>query len=392
MLLFMNGFNMKKPSSFSLLLIILFMTLLVLPSFFFFTGIVKNTRNFENRPMAKMPPSPVIIHGDGYATYKEISGFSAGFENFINDQMPVRNLLFRLFRDIKVCLFNTSPLPERVVIGKNGWFFLGNANSDAIREAKGLVRFTDYELSRCVDNLKNVKTSLKNKGIRFYFTIAPGKATVYGKYLPIISSKGPTKAQQLKEALKQTEVPFIEIHEDTRQFAGSGIYYKSDSHWNQAGAFLAYRSIIEYIRKDFPDVSILSINDFDIDSVLVKNRDLVKILQMEVPEFTYNFRPGFNVTAVKQMKKRYHVPEEYLFVTKNYETRFINKKEKYKVLVFGDSFMFDLFPFLVHSFGESICIRGRIDKGIIDNEQPDIVIFETVERDLDELLTMSLKK
>jgi len=384
----MNGFDMKKPSFYFLLLIILFMILLVLPSFFFFTGIVKNTRNFENRPMAKMPPSPVIIHGDGYATYKEISGFSAGFENFINDQMPVRNLLFRLFRDIKVHLFNTSPLPDRVVIGKNGWFFIGNANSDAISEAKGLLRFTDFELSRCVDNLKAVNTSLRNKGTRFYFTIAPGKTTVYGKYLPIISSKGPTKAQQLEEALRQTDVPFIHIKEHPHLYSGLQLYYKTDSHWNKAGAFLAYQSIIEQIRKDFQDVLMLSLNDFSIDSVLVKNRDLVKILQMEVPEYTYIFRPGFEVTAVKQMKKRYHVPEAYLFDKKNYETRFINRKEKYKVLVFGDSFMVDLFPFLVHSFGESICIRGRIDKGIIDNEQPDLVIFETVERDIDKSLTI----
>lgn len=390
MLLYMNGFNMKKPSFYSLLLIILFMTLLVLPSFFFFTGIVKNTRNFENRPMAKMPSAPVIIHGDGYATYKEISSFSAGFENFINDQMPVRNFLFRLFRDIKVRLFNTSPLPERVAIGKNGWFFIGNANSDAIREAKGLVRFTDHELSRCVDNLKNVNTSLKNKGIGFYFAIAPGKATVYGKYLPIISSKGPTKAQQLKEALRQTEVPFIEIHEDTRQFSGSGIYYKLDSHWNQAGAFLAYRSIIEYIRKDFPDVSMLSINDFDIDTVPGKIRDLARILQMEITEYTYIFRPKFEVSAVEQTK-RYNVPETFPFDKRYYETRFFNPKEKYKLLVFGDSFMVNLFPFLVHSFGESICIRGRMDNGIIANEHPDFVIFETVERDIDKLLTMSLK-
>lgn len=390
MLLSMNGFNMKKSSFYSLLLIILFMTLLVLPSFFFFTGIVKNTRNFENRPMAKMPPAPVIIHGDGYATYKEISSFSAGFENFINDHMPVRNLLFRLFRDIKVRLFNTSPLPERVVIGKEGWFFIGDANSDVIREAKGLIQFTDNEVSRCVNNSKNINNLLKNKGIRFYITIVPGKATIYGKYLPIISSKGPTKTQQFAEALKKTEVPYIELHEDPHDFSGSGIYFKLDSHWNQAGAFLAYRSIIEHIRRDFPDISMLSINDFDIDGVLSQQNDLARILQMKITEYTYNFRPKFEVAAVGQTK-RYNVPETFPFDKRYYETRFFNPKEKYKLLVFGDSFMVDLFPFLVHSFGESICIRGRIDSGIIANEQPDIVIFETVERDIDKLLTMGLK-
>lgn len=329
-----------------------------------------------------MPKMPALKLKDGIESYHEASDFLAGFNKYVNDNMPFRNVLFRLYRDIKMHIFNVSPVPDRVVIGEKGWFFIGDINSDAIKESKGIKVFGPDELKQCADNIAYYNSYLFKKGIKFYFAVAPGKATVYGQFLPIEKSPRPTKLEQITEELAKRNIRVIDLKEDFVLLPHVRLYHKTDSHWNQAGAYLGYYTLIKWIKLDFPQVSPLSLNNFRIDTAESGQKDFCKTLQTNLIEYDIRLCPLEMPQAVEG-KQQLPMPKDHFGEPSTYERRFTCTGKPLKVLVFGDSFLASLVRYIAESFGETIFVYSKVNKDVIAIEQPDIVISETVERELD---------
>jgi len=163
------------------------------------------------------------------------------------------------------------------------------------------------------------------------------------------------------------------------------IYYKYDSHWNEFGEFTGCQTLISRIKEDFPQVRIMQVDDYIIDTIRDYKGDNAQMLFLPWIDNQYVFRER-KLSGVLELPDKYSIPSTYLWDPANYERRFECKQQTLKVLIFHDSFFREMPKFIAPSFRETVFIWAWWDKKIILNEKPDIVIYEKTERDIDHLL------
>src|ERR1700752_4275316 len=93
--------------------IILVLAIILLPTinenFHFF----EETNNSENRSKIAKPE------------YKDtlIDEYIKAYDDYYTDNFNLRNNFIRMLNQLQFSLFKVSPVPNRVVVGKDGWFY-----------------------------------------------------------------------------------------------------------------------------------------------------------------------------------------------------------------------------------------------------------------------------
>ncbi len=367
--------------------VLIFFGMLFLPMVMTLFGLTENRINWETRKKASIPEVPIRNPGSWVNYLKTVkSQLSPYFE----DHFPLRETLLDLFQLIKERGLNVNPFPERVVEGKNGWLFLGDYYSEVLKESKGLSCFTDQQVSQITSSVLRVKNTLDSMGIVFCIAVAPNKLTVCGEYLNIVASGKPTKFEQLDQSLKMKGFHLIDLKYGFSQYPSKSLFYSQDSHWNGFGAFLAYQNLVKGIReagfRDFP----LKTRD---KMVLIAGsrqvRDLNPFLRRESREFAIWMHPR-KPSGAKELPAVLTPPESFPGLPQQYEKRFSFPGKPLKILIFHDSFFGGIYIFLNDDARESVFIFSRFDMNLVKKEKPDLVVYETVERNLD--LLQLLKK
>ncbi|MCX6303949.1 MAG: hypothetical protein NT040_03185 [Bacteroidetes bacterium] len=372
----------KTRSHRSLVLAILFLVILGCPLLLQVSGYQFKGIAAENRAKAKFP---VFEMKKLVGFNNDIGIYFAGLNDYFKDNFAVRDVLIWLYCKIKLGVLNTPPFPERVVIGREGWMFLGDLSSNAISETKGIINFNESELNMITRNFSQSISFFDSAGICFYLAVAPEKSTVYGDYLPIQKSKRPTKLEQVKKRLQTIGCPVIDMKDNFKQLLNPLLFYKTDSHWNEFGEFNGYQTLMQRLKSDYPGLAVLQVDDFVIDTTFNYQGDNARLQFIPGTDRKYEFskHKGYEVA---ELEKSYQVPESYHWNPATYERRFGNQKKELKILIFHDSFFREFPKFLSPGFRESVFIWSVWNKKIILTEKPDIVIFETVERNLELLL------
>ena len=293
------------------------------------------------------------------------------------------NELLAIFRYIKSSLFSVNPFPEKVVLGTNNWYFLGNSFSDVIKETKGITFFSEPKLAQIEDSLCTIREDCNRRGIKLYITVAPDKSSVYGQYLPIIKSDHPTKLDQLITRMKRHQMNIIDLKRDFHLYSDKRLFYLHDTHWNVFGSFIGYRTLMDYIIRDFPDLKVNSVNDFELDTLITEDNDLTGMLSLKIPEDMVVMKPK-NAQNARLKTAKLPLPDYYTGTPAAYEIRILNPTCRLKVLVFRDSFFNTMIPFIKESFKKSVFIWTGYDRCLLDIVKPDLVIYELVERDIDD--------
>lgn len=116
-----------------------------------------------------------------------------------------------------------------------------------------------------------------------------------------------------------------------------------------------------------------------------KTDELTRMLRTYNKDGKINFMPVGSLGA-RPAEKQLPVPNHYP-LKDFYEKRYVNEGKPYKVLIMGDSFMAQMFPFLKTQFGEVTFInQNTMDMAAVRKDKPDIVIQEIVERAVDFIL------
>ncbi|MCF6350161.1 MAG: hypothetical protein L3J23_03900 [Flavobacteriaceae bacterium] len=351
-----------------IILTILFLILLITPTLVQLTGIEDKIMDNENRTKKSFPK----------LNKKQPLLFVKNFKSYYKDNFGLRNTLSNSYLHIKNEVFNESPLPSKVIKGKNNFLFLGNDNSNALNESLGFILFTKTELNQIKVTILERKKWLQEQNIKFYIAIAPSKHSIYKENLPFLFPEKKTRKNQLIQFIK-LEIKF-DIIDLGKQFKvkkkKNRLYKKLDSHWNDLGAFYASQTLINTLKKDF-EINSLKLHNYKIDSIK-KNGDLAKMINFKSKENTIILSPLFNNES-----KEVDLPK-YYSQSSIYESRHKNPSKKFKVLLFRDSFSSALKPFINHTFGESTFIWShKFDKNLILKEKPDLIIMEYVERYLE---------
>lgn len=320
--------------------------------------------------------------------YVEAIVFKDKFDKHYNENFKLKKSLLPSFNFIKSKVFHVDVLPRKVVSGKDGWMFLGNSYSDVILESRGLKVFNQQELDSIRLNLQSVSSFVEENDAKFYLAIAPNKHQIYGDKLFNSNFTGTTKRKQIMENLEAIDFSLIDLSAGFDTIS-SLLFYKTNTHWNDLGAYWGYRNLVNVFSKNYPQVKPISFDEIEIKDTITFQEDLTRMLDINVEEHKqiYSINPSTASPLPKMLKE----PEGFGREPGTYEYRYRSSANKLKIILFRDSFSDALKKYIIETFGESVIIYSyKFDKTLIENEQPDIVLYEIIERNLDELKRLSL--
>lgn len=367
----MRSTKNKKIEQYAL--IFLFLVLIFLPLTDQMFNIIPDVKLTENRKLANISE----VAEDG------ILKIPTNFEKYYNDNFGLRTHLIRANNILNWALFSTSA-NTAVVIGDEGWLYLTWGDESIFKYKKKLI---EKELKSRYNIVKYRKELLAAQEIPYFVVIAPNKRSIYHEYLPenLQRLNENSKYDQITEYLDKNS---LDINIDVKKALikekqkGKLLYFKSDTHWNDYGAFIAYNQIISKLGTYYPELKPMPLTDFDFVHIEHAG-DLTSMLGMEeyFKEKTYTLIPKNNRTAkITAIDNIDGIGSKGMLLSE------CNSCSNVTIVVVGDSFNVALTPFIAEHFSKGVYIQKAENPDvmgkIIMKVKPDIVLFETVERDM----------
>ena len=320
--------------------------------------------NTENRYLFKMPnwswnPSAAIK-------------YPQNFQYYFNDNFGLRDVMIRTRHQIMLNVFKTSPTPTRVVLGQDGWMYLIEKND--FEDFLGLNPVSEEKLLSLENEINQKLQSENNKNIKYYFLIAPDKETVYPEYLPGYEKGLDTQRrfrdfyQRLKLANGIKAITVLDALVSSKN--DNNVYFKTDSHWNFFGAYIAIEEIVKQMAGDFPSLQPIPLSYYSVKESVINNLDLSTILGFpEIEETEVSLTPPESLVIT-----RTEIREGIRSYTSN-------RSDQPVLLLFADSFGEYMPLELAGHFSKVILVQYADDfDPYIKEFQPDIVLWENVER------------
>lgn len=327
---------------------------------------------------------------------ESIKNYFPKVNEYINDNFSLRSQLIQFYSRINLKI-GVSTKPNKVLIGKNGFLFLGNYWTNVVEQVKGKSIFNNTELNNWLLQFNNRKNYLDRKDIELFVLVAPNKHSIYSEFLPSYIKK--SNENRLNQICFSNRVfnlinPTQEILNAKAKF-GDYLYPKTDSHWSEIGAYIAYLELMKEVQSQYKAVKPINLSEvnfkiepfggWDQDKMLnaktEANDFIVKILSNQ--EWENNLiKTNYNgdTLSIDSMQ-----PIRY-----NEQSIVYNDSKPYTVLVLKDSFSERLSIFLNQTFGKIIYCHYNQPEGIeltrlVDEYNPDMVIYEFVERAIPDL-------
>lgn len=330
----------------------------------------------ENRAAAVFP--------DLQLQRESIERFPTKFENYYQDTFEFRKPLLWVNNLIKVCVLGVSPSPN-VILGKDGWLFYSQFPVGEDREA--IRPLTAAELENWRQLLQARSDDLAKQGVKYLLVIAPDKQTIYPDYLPgRVRSRLPaaSRLDQLFEHLRaHSTVAFVDLRPVLREGRKrEDLYYHTDSHWNGAGAYLAYGEIVTALKRWFSQMEprprdqverIEGVGAGDLAHMIgLPDRMRETIPISYVPKTP---KARFSLGAEGFAEKPYLLGHEKLYTTD------VPESTGPRAVFLRDSFAGALMPMIAEHFQRAVFIPTYVmDREAIGRERPNVVVQEMVER------------
>lgn len=337
-----------------------------------------DTTNYENREMAVQPSLTL----DNYGT------FSEEYENYFNDNMPFRNILITLNTAIDYFAFNKST-NDYVIIGDNNWLFYSRTDDgDPVSCYEGTNLLSDEQLQEIAQNCLTQRDFLATYGKEFVIFIAPNKERIYSEYMPECYGKPADiyRALQVVNYLRENTnlrvvYPYEELME-AKQNTDYNIYSKTDTHWNYIGGYVGASALLRELGIEMPDIAD---NQIEITVGDETSGDLAGMLglsnQLRFADHLYTVS-GYDNHNMQVIEE--DANNVFSYTAKNADPR--------KIYILRDSFSTHMAQYIGSQFNESY-LRRRSTYTYDDfvNQDPDIFVYETVERYVDGLGTFSIQ-
>lgn len=365
----------------NIIITIIFIAAIFIP---FSLGIVekdKKVSKVEKRKFSQLPTIP--------ETFEDIQIFPRLFEGYYSDHFGLRDWLTKHYKQAKFYMGDSAS--EDVIIGKNGWLFLGSIKKtykkhgeygDPIGDARNANLYAQGDLKRAVKHLVELNAYLNKKGIKYMLVIVPSKHSIYFDQLPDYITKINTQSatDQLVEYLqKQTNISVVDLRKALiKEKDKYQLYYKADTHWNHYGANIAQYEIMLEIEKLFPKQIQPELAKLD-DSIR-KGGDLAWLMGIYAL-FRESDPQPLSISAFGPIC----TPKKYPADAEERQTHtLVCEGQKLNTVIFRDSFFTALQPYFSRKFKRSTYIWEKTNylslEKYITLEKPDIVIEEWAER------------
>lgn len=345
----------------------------------------------EKRELKDLPDIKRIslkgIAGRSGSLTDHLQLFIADTVKYYDDNFGLRGVFVFLNNAVKVFVFDVAPGNVPVVIGKMNWLYYGgDRNIDYYQNGKD---FTAEELAYWNFTLEAKQRWLARRGIYYLIVIAPNKETIYPEYLPdSIRKKGELSLQDqllqsISPAMRDHVLDLRETLRDAKK--ESPVYNRTDTHWNQEGAYRVYCEIVKKLNGRFPRLRPHERSEFNISDRNEKGGDLAETLSLSslITEESRSFNLIMPHLA-RAVDIGYPVNETWR--PSAFET---NDDSLPRAVIMHDSFGNGLKQFLSPHFKRTVYLwRAGIQFSLhfetheIEQEKPDIVIEEFAERKL----------
>jgi alginate O-acetyltransferase complex protein AlgJ len=151
-----------------------------------------------------------------------------------------------------------STNPKRVIIGRDGWLFLGDRFAQNLSINRRHASADDFSLGKKIGLATATwNIYLSSKGVKlFRIMIGPNKGTIYPEQLPDWAR--PAAPNALDALLAGVEPDrYIDFRPALRAAKASQpvpLYFKTDTHWNSLGGAIAFRTFAEQVAASAPDL------------------------------------------------------------------------------------------------------------------------------------------
>ncbi|MDD2114156.1 hypothetical protein NP554_20455 [Pseudomonas asiatica] len=289
--------------------------------------------------------------------------------------------------------------PKSVIIGKSGWFFLGDQYNSTISVKRRTPTDIDENLAKnIITNSKEWESWFLSNGVKAYkIVIGPDKDSVYPEYLPYWAKPANFTITDLISSMDSGGIilyPKREIISSKPQFAAP-LYFKTDTHWNIAGASIAFEQLMQSLSKS--DKSLKWPAPTTMNDIILNERtggDLSKF--QRISEFIEDQKPDLIEPTYSQASIRLTEFGSGKLIPAAPNADVANVKiptvvtsdkaiNKMRVLWLRDSFGSAMAPFMAETFYETLQVHTTIStpdlvKKLTKSFKPDFVVMTTVER------------
>jgi len=311
--------------------------------------------------------------------------FPQAFETYFNDHFAFRDQLVWGYNWTKAQCLGVSPCPN-VLIGKEGWLYY----RDGLRDGShAVLPLKQEELARWTTALEERRQWLAGRGVRFLVVVAPDKHTIYPEYLPETVKPLPRESrldQLMAYAPAHSHLSIIDLREPLlRAKSAARVYHKTDSHWNEQGAFAGNGRIEEALAVWFPRIHPLSRSSYAPIAVEAEGGDLAAMLGLPGSyreEYLSLMRRGPQLAHAAAIDAALPARTDLPEYAK--PSAFESGRDFFpKAFFYHDSFGNGLKPFLCEHFCRIVTIQqNTFDAALVEREHPDVVLYEFVERSL----------
>ena len=191
--------------------------------------------------------------------------------------------------------------------------------------------------------------------------------------------------KQVNKAINENNLKIIFPYQELREFAqNSYSFFKTDHHWTDDGAYIGYLTLMQEIKKDFPNVPILSSNDY---STFYSKRIRAEFSR-EFSDIGYTCR---YIGVFDSLCKKYQNVEYKYYKHKDFNNLVVdvtendlertklysyNKGYPLKVVLLGTSVSDNLCEFLPFTFSKTIRMRLNGIKSLKNNKRYEFQIIK----------------
>lgn len=351
----------------------------------FFTAFNFKEKNIETKESRYISQKPILI--DEYGINIE---YPKQLEDYFNDRFYFRYQAINLNKNLRYFLTQNLYQSGNTVLDKKNNVIYNDSFF-------GIPRITLDHTNTTTLNLQKINNFCKSNNIKFYIVIVPRRADFIKYNTFDIKKKYPQKYKDyitdiIDNIKNKTDINVIYPYEEMlKENKENLVYYKTDHHWTDSGAFITYQKLMNEIKKSYPDFQFLSKKDFNLSynkkvshilggqfhsGTMLRNTGVSDVIINKILDYKYLYFEHPDKKKLKIQKKAQILKNSQKY---GFHYMYSNGYDK-KVIILGDSFVFAFVKFLPFTFKDLLVyINTSMSysefKDTIKEYKPDILII-----------------
>ncbi len=336
----------------------------------------------ENRNLAEWKP---LFNKDNSINFN----FGKDYESWIADRFGMRSLLISEYQRFQYATVSRYYKTSKAYLDKKtNWEFKLPLIANPL---------TSKQTDEIIDGLIEFDNFCKKNNIKLYLLVVPKKEYIYMQETFLPQNNTDNFKDPVEKIKEKTSIPVIYPFKELKEASKKDyVFFKTDHHWTDWGAYTGYKALMKEIKKDYPYLKEVKQEDFNISQnnlirfdwerdfgightnrILLNRSKALKILDTKYNYYTHKDEKNMKKTVLDVSKLR----------KKSFEYK---NGADLEVWMTGTSQNEDLTEILPYTFKNTIYLRlnnvkdipgsdefkilKRLKKNILDYK-PDIIVL-----------------